>query len=88
VPELDELVRAFAVGDYARVRRDAPRLRAKADSEDVRRAAAELFDRTRPDRMGALLFGLTAALLAVLSLYWWTHDQAPPEAPRAVERVK
>ncbi len=92
VPELDALVGAFARGDYARVRAAGPRLAESAESEEVRRAARTLVERTKPDRLAVALVALTAVLLVVLSGYWIAHGKPPPgSAPPArppVERVK
>lgn len=71
---LDGLVRAFADGDYARVRREAPELAKSAEADDVRRAAAELARRTRADPLMVLLLALTGVLLAALSTYWVTRS--------------
>jgi len=70
-PALDALVLAFARGDFRRVREEGPRLVAAAASDDVRAAVGELVRRTRPDPLAALFFGLAAALLVFLSVYWW-----------------
>jgi hypothetical protein len=71
---LDALVRAFADGDYARVRRDAPKVAKTADRDDVRLAARTLVDRTRPDPLMVVLLVLPGLLLLTLSLYWWAHN--------------
>jgi hypothetical protein len=76
--ELDRLVIAFTYGDYGTVREGAPRL-AKATEDDAVKAAAErLLAATIPDPTSKVLFLLTAALLAFLTIYWMTHDHAPP----------
>ncbi len=69
-PRLDALVRAFADGDYARVRQGVPEVVGTAESEVVKRAAEELLRRTKPDRLMVLLLVLTGALLVALSAYW------------------
>ncbi len=71
---LDALVRAFADGNYARVRREAPALAETTDRDDVRVAARTLVERTKADPLMVLLLILTGALLFALSLYWWTHN--------------
>ncbi len=76
--ELDALVAAFESGDYARVRVEAPKLAAKTDDEDVRRAARELRKRIDPDPLALALMGLAALLLLMLSGYYWTHKQIGP----------
>ncbi len=68
---LEALVAAFDRGDFARVRREAPRLALASPSEAVRAAAEELASRTRPDRLSIVFFGLTALLLVFLAGYWW-----------------
>jgi hypothetical protein len=77
-PRLDALVRAFADGDYARVRREAPELVKSGETEDVRRAAAVLLERTKADPLMVLLLGLAALLLVVLSAYWIVHRGGLP----------
>jgi hypothetical protein len=69
-PRLDALVQAFADGDYARVRRDAPELAKTADRDEVKRAATELVQRTKADPLMVLLLVLTGVLLLALSAYW------------------
>jgi hypothetical protein len=71
--ELDALLRAFAVGDYAHVRKEGRRLAAAAEDEEVKRAAEELVRRTNPDPLALGLLALTLLLLVVLSGYYWTH---------------
>ena len=92
--ELARLVRAYADGDYAAVREGAPKLAAKAKDPEVKRAAELLRDRIEPDSSARLLFGLTAALLVFLFVFWVYHDgpkhhaPAPPPTPPVVEIVK
>jgi hypothetical protein len=69
-PALDEVVDAFARGDYGHVRARAPEV-ARAAAPDVKRAADELLSRTRPDPLAKVFFGLTLGLLSLLSGYWW-----------------
>jgi hypothetical protein len=71
---LDALVRAFADGDYARVRRDAPAVAKTADRDDVKLAARALLERTRADPLMVWLLVLTGVLLLTLSAYWWAHN--------------
>jgi hypothetical protein len=68
---LDELVLAFARGDYARVRSEAPRLVAQTSDPRVAAAARELSQRIAPDPLALLLIALTAALLVFLSAWAW-----------------
>lgn len=91
--ELAALVSAFAAGDYATVRTGAPALAAKTKDDDVKRAAELLRARIEPDPSARLFFGLTAALLVFLFVWWATHDGAqhnapPPPKPPPVEFVK
>jgi hypothetical protein len=89
-PALDELVEAFARGNYARVRAEAPRL--ASDDPAVRDAARTLVDRTRPDSLAAGMLAMTAALLVAMTAYWVLHGHAPahqplpPQAP--IQRVR
>ncbi len=92
---LDALVARFADGDYLAVREGAPRLAAKEGvPDDVKKAALLLRARVEPDRTARTFFGLAAALLVFLTVWWVTHDGpehrgtiAPPPPP-AVEFVK
>jgi hypothetical protein len=78
-PALDELVEAFAQGNYARVRAEAPRL--ASEDPAVRDAARTLVDRTRPDPVAAGLVAMTGALLLAVTAYWVAHGKAPPHQP-------
>jgi len=73
-PALDALVDAFARGDYARVRREAPKLLATAES----------------DPLAVVLLALTGVLLVVLTAWWWRFNGPGPTPPRPqiVEHVK
>ncbi len=88
---LDPLVEAFARGDYARVRAEAPKIAASERSPEVRGAARMLVERTRPDPVAVLLIVLTGVLLSALTGYWIVHGKPPPgggaphQAP--IERV-
>ena len=66
--ELDALVEAFARGDYARVRADAPAL-ASHDDPAVRDAARSLVDRTKPDPLVLILLGIAATLFVVIAAW-------------------
>lgn len=72
--ELDALVAAFARGDYATVREEAPKLAESTSDEAVRRAARLLRERIEPDPTSRLLFLITAGLLIFLTAWWVTHD--------------
>jgi hypothetical protein len=77
---LDAIVEAFARGDYARVREEAPKIAASETSAEVRAAARMLVDRTKPDPLAVLLVALTGVLLFVLTAYWIVHGKPPPGA--------
>ena len=77
-PELDDLVRAFEQGNYARVRREAPALAKRTDRPEVRRAARELARRLDPDPLAIYMLIAAALLLVFLAVWYWTH---PHEAP-------
>jgi hypothetical protein len=92
-PELDALVDAFADGDYARVRREAPALAAKSEDEAVKAAALELVARTKADPLAVWLLVLTGALLVFMSAWWIAKGHAPEKTspsppPVSVERVR
>lgn len=72
-PRLDSLVRAFAGGDYARVRREGLLLEGLAESDEVRSAARELVRRTEADPLAVVLLVMTGLVLGFLSLYWMAH---------------
>jgi hypothetical protein len=76
-PVLDALVDAFERGDYARVRREAPKLASEADRDDVRDAARELARRIDPDPLAVYLLAGAAALLAFLAAWYWAHVHTP-----------
>jgi hypothetical protein len=90
-PELDELVAAFARGDYARVRVDGPKLAETSGDDAVRVAARTLVERTRPDPLAVKLVLLTGLLLVALAGWWMVHARAPAGAAQTtaapVERV-
>ncbi len=68
---LAPLVAAFDRGDFARVRRGTRDLLASDAPAELLAAARALRDKTTPDPRAAVFFGLTAALLVVLSGYAW-----------------
>jgi hypothetical protein len=76
--ELDALVDAFARGDYARVRAEAPKLAAATSDDAVRSAARTLVERTKPDRLALGLLAATAILLVGMTAYWIANGHAPP----------
>ncbi len=81
-PELDRLVVAFTHGDYGSVREGVPALLTKTEDDAVKAAAKELLEATRPDKTARVLFLLTGALLAFLTIYWMTHDHADRAGPQ------
>lgn len=73
-PELDRLVKAFELGNYAFVREHAPALAKKSENERVRAAAGELARRIEPDPLIKGLLGMSLALFVVLALWAYkTH---------------
>lgn len=86
-PELDALVDAFARGDYARVRAEAPALD-KDEDDAVRAAARTLVERTEPDPLAVRLVWITAALLAVLAGWWMVYGKAPPSGKAGAPTVE
>jgi len=67
--ELERLVRAFELGNYARVREGAKKLATSAKDDDVRRAAGELLRRIEPDPLVKILFAMSLALFAFMVFY-------------------
>lgn len=86
-PELDALVDAFARGDYARVRAEAPRLREAADPA-VGEAAKALVERTEPDPLAVRLIWITAALLLALAGWWIVEGKPPAGAAQTSPQVE
>jgi hypothetical protein len=76
--ELDRLVVAYTHGDYGTVRERAPKLAKSTEDDAVKAAAERLLAATVPDPTSKVLFLVTAALLAFLTIYWMTHDHAAP----------
>ncbi|HEV8248162.1 MAG TPA: hypothetical protein VGP93_20445 [Polyangiaceae bacterium] len=68
-PELDRLVRAFEVGNYALIRERGPALVKNAESDKVRAATRELLARIEPDPLMKYLLAAAIALLLFLVLY-------------------
>jgi len=68
-PRLDALVRAFARGDFRRVRLEAPALAAETDDPAVRLAALNLRRRIDAAPAALALIGIGVALLAYLYLH-------------------
>ena len=74
-PELDRLVEAYESGDYATVRRDAPRLAERTEDAAVRDAAWELRRRIDPDPLARYLLLTGVALLVFLILWVYGSTQ-------------
>jgi hypothetical protein len=72
-PELGRLLRAFEAGDYRTVRADAPKLAEQTKDTRVRDAALDLRRRIEPDPIQIYLLGLTLALLAFLTAWFYLH---------------
>ena len=73
-PELERLMRAFELGNYALVRSGAPELAERTTDPKVRAAAEELARRIEPDPLVKVLLALSIALLVVLTLWAYkTH---------------
>ncbi|HEY1696021.1 MAG TPA: hypothetical protein VGG39_27830 [Polyangiaceae bacterium] len=90
-PELEALVDAFARGDYATVRAEAPKLEKASGDEAIRTAARTLVERTEPDPLAVRLLLAAGVLLVVLAGWWVVHAKPPPGATQtspAVERVR
>lgn len=68
-PELAKLSRAFEAGNYAYVREHASEVAARADDDEVRRAALDLRERIKPDPLIKYLLVLSIALLVYLTIH-------------------
>jgi hypothetical protein len=68
-PELERLVRAFELGNYAFVREHATKLSASSSDDAVKRAAGELLHRIEPDPLVKILLAMSVALLAFMVFY-------------------
>ncbi len=68
--ELDALVDAFAHGNFARVRREAPALAEKTGDPAVRHAAQDLRRRLDPSPVALYLVALGFVLLAYLFVHY------------------
>lgn len=87
-PELDALVEAFERGDYAHVRKEAPKLVAASTDKEIRRSAMTLIGRTKPDAVAVGLLVLAAIFVGVLSWWWIAHGHPPPGSAPRVEYVR
>lgn len=73
-PELERLIQAFELGNYAFVRKAAPELAEKTTDAKVRAAAEELARRIEPDPLVKVLLGLAVGLLVLLTFWAYkTH---------------
>jgi hypothetical protein len=73
-PELELLITAFEIGNYARVREVAPRLIERSDRPEVKAAAQELLDRIDPDPLVKFLLAVAVALfVAVVAITYHSH---------------
>jgi hypothetical protein len=73
-PELDRLVKAFELGNYAYVREHGPALLAKSEDPAVREATRELVRRIEPDPLVKILLAISVSLLLLLALWAYkTH---------------
>jgi hypothetical protein len=73
-PELDRLVRAFELGNYAFVREHAAEVAQKSADPRVRAAAAELARRIEPDPLVKTLLLMSLALFVILAFWAYkTH---------------
>jgi hypothetical protein len=71
------LVAAFEAGNYERVRREAPQLARRTESDEVRRAARELVRRLDPDPVAVYMLAVAGLLLLFLAGWYWTHPHHP-----------
>lgn len=76
-PALGKLVAAFEAGDFARVRREVPRLVQETESDEVRAAARELRRRLDPDPVAVYLLAIAAVLLVFLAGWYGMHVHGP-----------
>jgi hypothetical protein len=75
--DLDEVVGAFARGDYARVRARAILLEKTSPDPSVRNAARLLVERTRPDPLAVTLLVIAGLLLVTMAVWWVLHGRPP-----------
>jgi hypothetical protein len=73
-PELERLITAFEVGNYALVRASALQLAERSESPEVKAAARELLARIEPDPLVKFLLAVAIALfVAVVLLVYHSH---------------
>ncbi len=87
-PALDELVRAFEAGDYARVREGAPKLAASTEDAAVRAGALDLRSRIEADPIAKALLAFTGALLVALTVWWVVHAHTPPQSVQRAPTIE
>lgn len=81
--ELEELVTAFARGNFAFVREKGAALASRKDeSDEIRQTARDIVDRTQPDPWAKFLFVVAALLLLVVASYWILQRDTKAHAPR------
>jgi hypothetical protein len=73
--ELDRLLLAFAAGNYAEVRREAPKLAAATNDAAVRAAAQDLRRRIDPDPTSIYLLAIGVLLLGVVYVWYLMHPR-------------
>lgn len=69
--DLAKLVAAFERGDYACVRREAPRLAQQTENEEVRAVALELRERVAPDPL--LRWAFLASAIVLITVIAWAY---------------
>ena len=72
-PDLDRVVRAFTLGNFAQVRAEVPSIVSGTASDEVKAAARQLLARTSPDSLAVLLVGMGTALLVGLAGWYFAH---------------
>jgi hypothetical protein len=72
-PELEVLMQAFELGNFAKVRAEAEPLAQRTTDEAVRRAARELRRRIDPDPLVLLLLGLSIALFVFIAVWVYAN---------------
>ena len=80
-PALQALLEAFAKGNYAQVRAEAPKLAEQTQDPAVRAAAKDLRRRIDPDPVSSILLLLAVALLVVLASHYLGHRPDKPAGP-------
>ncbi|WP_394848157.1 hypothetical protein LZC95_11910 [Pendulispora brunnea] len=73
---LDDLVRAFASGNYRKIHVQAPELASRATDPAVRDAARVLLERLQPDPLAKIILLAAVMLLAVMATWWITEARS------------